>query len=1245
MSDENLASSSFFAKMTHLIYHQPEHGNFKGILAQIAQEAQRILQVDRLKIYQFAADGSGEVVAESLIPERLPSLLGLHFPDTDLPNQVRQSLVKSTQAITIDVTAKRKTTYTETLYTANSSTVELIYQTVDPCHLQYLLTMGVLSSLAVPIFYWNDLWGLLVAHHSEPRRFQQQELTLMQLLSKQISLALNQEALLLQSEQQQKQQEVIKHINQIWWDNTGSNQSTWKSILAIIVDKLNADGGLAYIAPELTGKPSQIYQYGQEAYSSKIDISHAWIDLIKKILVLPIDNDKQSLGYYPQAYTKQELLANFDCQKLLSCFKEEIHSFLFIILHYHHQWLGCLTLFRYEKEWEILWAGREEQDNRNQKPRQSFATWCEIKRGSPYWTNDELKLAEKIGKHIYILLTQERLDNLIHHQVNYDNLTQLPNHQIFSHQVNLSLVNAVEKGQMLGIVMLDLDQFKRINESLGHIVGDYLVKKVGERIRDYLESKAVFNPLLARWHGDRFVILLHKLTYTDELIDLCKEILEKLQIPFYFQNHIIDLSASFGIALAPYDGDRAETLINNAETAMYQAKARGKNTFQLYNPQLKQQDFNWLAIAADLKRAINREELTVYYQPQISFKTKKICGVEALARWHHPKYGWISPAKFIPLAEEIGLIHQLGEWVLKTACEQYRLWEMLGLPPIKMSVNLSGLQFKKSTLLGKIESILTNTQMNNEYLTLEITESTLVQNLTETVKVLEKLTEKGVTIAIDDFGTGYSSLSILKNLPVNIIKIDRSFITSITEEESAARLCQSIILLGKSLNLQMIAEGVETVEQADLLQQLDCDAIQGYLISPPLDSEHLSQILTKTWAIDKRKNENHLGIDLSSGKPVNLLEHREIIASVRQNSSLVNAYIALKRELKDQNQRERLVMEIAQKIRQSLNLEEILNTTVTEVRHLMQADRVFLYQFNQNWVGTVVVESVSEPGLSILGEWIDEPCFREKFVKYYRQGRIKAIEDISKEGLQSCHLELLKRYEVKSNLVLPIVHQEKLWGLLIVHQCRKIRKWETQEVTLLTQLATQTAIAIHQGELYKQLSQANLKLQQLSAVDGLTQVANRYRFDTYLQEQWNRLLRSQDLLSLILCDVDFFKQYNDLYGHQQGDKCLQMVAGAIKEALKRPDDLVARYGGEEFAVILPNTSLKGTLTIAERIRDTVKALEIPHLGSNHQIVTLSLGIASIIPQVSLSPQALIQEADQALYIAKAKGRDSVSGIA
>lgn len=1162
MSTDNFVSNSFFAKITHLIYYQREYNNFKQILSEIAQEAQTILKVDRIKIYQFAADGSGEVIAEAVEINRLPSLLGLHFPDTDIPTHARESLAKFNKGVIVDVTAKRKTVYIESNLRTNFKE-KTVYQTVDPCHLQYLLTMGVLSSLVIPIFYWDSLWGFLVAHHSEPRRFTEQELVLMQLLSKQVSLALNQEALINQYQYEQKQQNIINKINQVWWNNHHNQQQAWLEILARIVQELNTEQGLVYIAPELTGKPGQIYYHGQKSDYPNLANNQQWINLNKTISTLT------DTPYYPQAYTRQELLAQFDCEQLLEQFSQEIHSFLFINLHHHYQWIGCVTLLRKEQEWEVLWAGKQDYDSRNQRPRESFATWCEKKRGSPYWSSNELKLAEKIGKYLYNLLTQQRINNLINHQVNYDNLTKLPNQQIFTEQLNFFLVQTIETGQMLGLVMLDLDQFKRINESLGHTVGDFVLKQVATRIKDYLETQPSLKPLLARWHGDRFVILVHKLNYIDELISLSEKILEQFNNPFYYQNYLIDLSASLGITIAPYDGDNAETLIKNAEIAMYQAKTQGKNTFEIYSPKQEQQDLNWLTMAADLKRAIHREELTLYYQPQVCLKTRKITGVEALTRWFHPQYGLISPTKFIPLAEEIGVIHELGEWVLKTACEQFHFWEIAGFHQVRMSVNLSPIQFQKSNLLNRIESILAETQMNTEYLELEINESTLVQNFQQTIEILEVLKKQGVRIAIDDFGTGYSSLSILKHLPVNIIKIDQSFIKNIIEDNSAARLCQSIILLGKSLNLRVIAEGVETTLEADLLEQLGCDEIQGYLMSPPVDAASLTEMLSNTLPrgeIVKITSPNpHLSLNI----PVDLSDHKIIKELAVNNQDLIDAYQSLKQQLKYQNIRENMVMEVAQKIRQSLRLEDILEITVIEVRHLLNVDRVFLYQFDANWAGTVVVESVSDQEYSILGEWIDEPCFREKYVKYYRQGRVKAIEDITKEGLETCHFDLLERYQVKSNLVLPIVHQEKLWGLLIAHQCREIRQWENQEVRLLSQLATQIAIAIHQGELYEELQCMNFKLQKLSIIDGLTQVANRRRFDEYLQEQWYRLMGSEDELSVILCDVDFFKQYNDTYGHQAGDQCLQAIAQTLSENLKRPDDLVARYGGGRIRLDSP----------------------------------------------------------------------------
>jgi len=340
-----------------------------------------------------------------------------------------------------------------------------------------------------------------------------------------------------------------------------------------------------------------------------------------------------------------------------------------------------------------------------------------------------------------------------------------------------------------------------------------------------------------------------------------------------------------------------------------------------------------------------------------------------------------------------------------------------------------------------------------------------------------------------------------------------------------------------------------------------------------------------------------------------------------------------------QAEKERLIGAIQMRIRQSLNLMEILNTTVVEVRQFLQTDRVILYRFDADWNGVVMVESVAEGWLPILGTVIKEPCFANTYVEQYQRGRIKATENIFIAGLGKCHVEMLAQFQVKANLVVPILQGEKLWGLMIAHHCCQPRQWQQLEIDLLRQLASQVAIAIQQGELYQQLEAANQELHRLACLDGLTQVANRRCFDEYLEQEWRRMAREKTPLSIILCDIDFFKVYNDTYGHQAGDDCLQKVATALRHTVKRPADLVARYGGEEFVVILPNTKAEGAVQVGAAIRNAIRDLQIIHLNSPNEYVTLSLGVASTIPHPQSSPFRLIAAADQALYKAKAQGRD------
>lgn len=362
-------------------------------------------------------------------------------------------------------------------------------------------------------------------------------------------------------------------------------------------------------------------------------------------------------------------------------------------------------------------------------------------------------------------------------------------------------------------------------------------------------------------------------------------------------------------------------------------------------------------------------------------------------------------------------------------------------------------------------------------------------------------------------------------------------------------------------------------------------------------------------------------------------------SSLKQaNEQLQQEIIERKRAeeiLRQQTERERLVAESAQRIRQSLDLKETLNTTVAEVRQLLQADRVLVYRFEENGCGCVAVEAVAVGWQPVMGTKLQNSCCLETDLSLYQQRHISAIADVQSGNLPQRYADFLTQFQVKANLVVPILQTDQVWGLLIVHQCSQSREWQSFEIELLKQLATHVSIAIYQSELYQQV-------QYLAASDGLTHVANRRRFDECLEHEWHRLARNKSPLSLLLCDIDFFKPYNDTYGHQAGDECLKQVADAIRQATRRPADLVARYGGEEFAVILPDTSAEGALHVAKNIHQAVNDLKMIHCGSKtSHYVTLSIGVTTTIPSHDLFPETLITSADQGLYKAKAQGRSQI----
>jgi diguanylate cyclase (GGDEF)-like protein len=676
----------------------------------------------------------------------------------------------------------------------------------------------------------------------------------------------------------------------------------------------------------------------------------------------------------------------------------------------------------------------------------------------------------------------------------YDQLTGLPNRKVFINLLEERFAAARKTSDYnFAVIVLDLDCFKFINDSLGYEAGDQLLIEASQRMNTCIRD----SDIISRLGSDEFGILLHEIKNLDDAIAVADRLVKVLETPFALKtNRTIFTSITLGIAPGTPHHLSSEEILRDADTAMHHAKQEGRSHYQIFDQEMHLKALRALQIETDLRIAVKNQELSLNYQPIVSLQDSKIVGFEALLRWNHKEWGWVSPSEFIPVAEECGLIIPLGYWAIEEACRQLAQLqtESPNYQDLVVSINISGRQICDPQFVNRVRKTLRENNIKSKNIKIEVTESSLLKKHELLISNIRQIKRLGIRIAMDDFGTGYSSLSYLCRFDFDTLKIDRSFVQSAKSEK--IEIIHAIIALANSLGMDVVAEGIETKSQLAQLLALKCDYGQGFLFSKPIPIDELKALL------------------------------------------------------------------------------------------------------NQEYTASFHFSDIPTKAQEKLWKW-------------------------SKSQLVA-HIECLQK-EVET------LAQEKLDFEVLLDTTSEHADW--LEVELQNQIKTYQQTEI-------ELQRANQMLGSLALIDELTQIGNRRRFDTYLDDIWIQLMAERSFLSLILLDIDFFKQYNDTYGHQNGDSCLYKVAQAIKNAIPVENALAARYGGEEFAVVLPATDRGTAMFIAKKIKTQIRKLSIPHSSSKvSHLITVSQGIASILPDSALTASDLLRQADQALYRAKANGRD------
>jgi diguanylate cyclase (GGDEF)-like protein/PAS domain S-box-containing protein len=627
---------------------------------------------------------------------------------------------------------------------------------------------------------------------------------------------------------------------------------------AVIIDyKLN-DGVAFDILDLIVGIPFIIITgAGDEEVAVKAMRSGAHDYLIKDIernylKVLPVVLEKAILNKKKEDHFRLISYAIMSIND--SVYFTDMGNKVLFVNHAFYKTYGYIEEDIVGKYCDVFWESISNWENLNGDLTEvSKGSWCgEIyhrhKEGSrfPVYLSrsiikDENERELGIVNVVRDITEKKAIEQRLKHMAHFDDLTGLPNRVLFYDHLNKLLIQAKNDNQLFAVLFLDLDRFKVVNDTLGHTVGDFLLKLTAKRLVKCIRDE----DMLARLGGDEFAVILANINEPQNAATVAQRIIACLENPFRIKKDECTIGVSVGITLYPHDGDDADNLIKNADIAMYHAKGSGRNAYQFYDKDMNTANLKQFTMENKLREAIKQEEFLLHYQPQVDTKAANIIGIEAMIRWQPSDHEMISPDKFIPISEETGLIIPIGEWVLRTACRQNKAWQDMGLPSLPISVNVSGRQFKQPNFVEIVIQVLEETGLDPHFLEIELTESILMHDEVLALTRLEIFAAKGIKLAIDDFGIGYSSMRYLKRLPIHKLKIDKSFIDDIVMNPNDRAISEAIITMAHSLQIKVIAEGVETKEQMEILRSLGCDEIQGYLFFKPMPSEKIVDIFSE----------------------------------------------------------------------------------------------------------------------------------------------------------------------------------------------------------------------------------------------------------------------------------------------------------------------------------------------------------------------------------------------------------------